>query len=75
VRGATPDPLWSQLAELPVPDFTGVGVYPFALDQEQQSTLQREVVEWALGQKTDDEFFDDVQRDMVRAADAFLASQ
>jgi raffinose/stachyose/melibiose transport system substrate-binding protein len=75
VRGATPDPLWNQLADLPVPDFNGVGVYPFALDQEQQSTLQREVVEWALGQKTDDEFFADVQRDMVRAADAFLASQ
>jgi raffinose/stachyose/melibiose transport system substrate-binding protein len=74
VRGASPDPLWNQLADLPVPDF-GPTLYPFAIDQEQQSNLQREVVVWALGEQTDDEFFAAVQKDMLRAAEAFLASQ
>jgi raffinose/stachyose/melibiose transport system substrate-binding protein len=74
VRGASPDPLWNQLADLPVPDF-GTSVYPFAIDQEQQSNLQREVVVWALGEQTDDEFFAAVQKDMLRASEAFLGSQ
>jgi hypothetical protein len=73
VRGASPDPLWNQLADMPVPDF-GPTLYPFAIDQEQQSNAQREVVGWALGQKSNTAFFDSIQKDMVRAAEKFLAS-
>lgn len=74
VRGANPDPLWNQLADLAVPDF-GPTLYPFAIDQEQQTNLQREIVIWSLGQKTNRAFFDTVQKDMVRAADKFLAGK
>ena len=73
IRGATPDPIWNQLSDLAVPDYTGAGVYPFSLDQEQQTNLQREIVLWALGQKNSSAFFAAVQKDMVRAADKFLA--
>jgi raffinose/stachyose/melibiose transport system substrate-binding protein len=73
VRGANPDPLWNQLADMPVPDF-GPTLYPFSIDQEQQSNAQREVVGWALGQKTNKAFFDSIQKDMMRATEKFLAA-
>lgn len=71
VRGAKPDPIWNQLANLAVPDF-GATLYPFGLDQEQQTTLQRNVTAWAFGRLTDAQFFATTQQDMVRAANKVL---
>ena len=72
IKGAQPDPLWNQLADLPAADYSESAIYPFGLDGEQQANLQREVVLWALGQKNDSAFFAAVQKDLLRAAQKYV---
>ena len=72
IKGAQPDPLWGQLANLPAADYSESAIYPYGLDGEQQANLQRETVLWGLGQKNDSAFFAAVQKDLMRAAQKYV---